>query len=66
MLRHFVADPLLPRELLPRRWPGDALRADYDRYDRRTAVLLARWNEVGPTGVDPDVAAATVDVRERT
>lgn len=66
VLRHFVADPLLPRELLPRRWPGDALRADYDRYDTAYRGVLARWNEAGPTGVDPDVAAATVDVRERT
>ncbi len=57
VLRHFVADPLLPRELRPRRWPGDALRVDYDRYDRAYRDLLARWNEVGraedPTTVDP-------------
>lgn len=43
VLRHFVADPLLPRELLPRRWPGDGLRATYDRFDRAYRRLLAEW-----------------------
>lgn len=33
VLRHLVADPLLPSELLPATWPGDDLRAAYDRYD---------------------------------
>lgn len=31
-VRHLVADPLLPAELLPASWPGDALRAAYDDY----------------------------------
>ncbi len=43
VLRHFNADPLLPRELLPRRWPGDALRADYERYDGAYRAVLAGW-----------------------
>ncbi|MHB1139264.1 MAG: PaaX family transcriptional regulator C-terminal domain-containing protein [Microthrixaceae bacterium] len=43
VLRHFGADPLLPRELLPRRWAGDALRVDYDGYDLAYRELLARW-----------------------
>lgn len=43
VLRHFVADPLLPLELQPRRWPGAALRGDYDRYDRTYRDLLAQW-----------------------
>lgn len=43
VLRHFLADPLLPRELLPRDWPGAALRADYDRYDHAYRELLSRW-----------------------
>jgi phenylacetic acid degradation operon negative regulatory protein len=43
VLRHFVADPLLPRELLPRHWPGAALRRDYDRYDASYRELLADW-----------------------
>lgn len=66
VLRHFVADPLLPRELLPRRWPGDALRADYERYDAAYRALLARWNEQGRSPVDDDGAAATVGRRERS
>jgi phenylacetic acid degradation operon negative regulatory protein len=44
VLRHFLADPLLPRELLPRRWPGRQLRADYDRYDAAYRSLLADWS----------------------
>jgi phenylacetic acid degradation operon negative regulatory protein len=47
VLRHFNADPLLPRELLGRRWPGDALRADYERYDAAYKALLADWLGVG-------------------
>lgn len=43
VLRHFQADPLLPPELLPRRWEGDALRRDYDRFDAAYRVLLADW-----------------------
>lgn len=33
VLRHTQADPLLPTELLPDDWPGDDLRADYERFD---------------------------------
>lgn len=61
VLRHFLADPLLPRELWPRRWPGDALRVEYDRYDAAYRGVLARWNEVGR-----DTGAATVNAREHT
>lgn len=43
VLRHFVADPLLPPELLPARWPGDALRADYDRFDVALRRVLQAW-----------------------
>lgn len=43
VLRHLQADPLLPRELLDRRWPGARLRADYDRYDAAYRALLADW-----------------------
>lgn len=43
VLRHFLADPLLPRELLPRHWPGAALRDDYDRYDAAYRRLLRDW-----------------------
>ena len=43
VLRHFVADPLLPTALLPARWPGDALRADYDRFDGALRRVLQAW-----------------------
>jgi phenylacetic acid degradation operon negative regulatory protein len=33
VLRHLQADPLLPRELVPRDWPGDGLRRAYDAFD---------------------------------
>lgn len=45
VLRHFGADPLLPRDLWPRHWPGAALRADYDRYDAAYRDALRRWFE---------------------
>ena len=61
VLRHFNADPLLPRELLGRRWPGDALRADYERYDAAYKALLGEWLELGRSdrgvGADPGAAA---------
>jgi phenylacetic acid degradation operon negative regulatory protein len=47
VLRSFNADPLLPRELLPRRWPGDALRADYERFDAAYRSVLRDWFEAG-------------------
>jgi phenylacetic acid degradation operon negative regulatory protein len=43
VLRHLQADPLLPDELLPRSWPGAALRADYDRYDKAYRAVLGDW-----------------------
>jgi phenylacetic acid degradation operon negative regulatory protein len=42
VLRHFVADPLLPGEILPPRWPGDALRRRYEVYD---AAFKAVWRD---------------------
>jgi phenylacetic acid degradation operon negative regulatory protein len=48
VLRQFQADPLLPADLLPPGWPGEALRHDYDRYDAAyRAVLLAWFQEAG-------------------
>jgi phenylacetic acid degradation operon negative regulatory protein len=41
VLRHLQRDPLLPAELLPRRWPGDALRAAYESFDAEYRTLLA-------------------------
>jgi phenylacetic acid degradation operon negative regulatory protein len=43
VLRHLQADPLLPDELLPRSWPGAALRADYNRYDEAYRAVLRDW-----------------------
>lgn len=43
VLRHLQADPLLPPELLPRRWGGDALRREYDRFDAAYRSLLGSW-----------------------
>jgi phenylacetic acid degradation operon negative regulatory protein len=50
VLRHLTADPLLPRELLPRRWEGDRLRADYDRFDAAYRVVLRGWLTADGTG----------------
>lgn len=43
VLRHLQADPLLPDELLPDRWPGTGLRADYERYDAAYRGVLRAW-----------------------
>jgi phenylacetic acid degradation operon negative regulatory protein len=43
VLRHLLADPLLPTELLPPAWPGDPLRAEYDRYDRAFKSVWRDW-----------------------
>jgi phenylacetic acid degradation operon negative regulatory protein len=44
VLRHLASDPLLPDELLPRRWPGDDLRSTYDEWDRAYRRVLAQWH----------------------
>jgi len=33
VLRHLLADPLLPDELVPEDWPGPALRSAYEAFD---------------------------------
>jgi phenylacetic acid degradation operon negative regulatory protein len=43
VLRLFQHDPLLPPELLPGRWPGAELRAEYDRYDAAYRTTLRAW-----------------------
>jgi phenylacetic acid degradation operon negative regulatory protein len=43
VLRHLLADPLLPSELLPVEWSGDELRHDYDRYDTAFKTLWRDW-----------------------
>ncbi|WP_327590860.1 PaaX domain-containing protein, C- domain protein [Nonomuraea sp. NBC_00507] len=42
VLRHLLADPLLPEELLPAGWPGTELRARYDDFDTRYREVLLR------------------------
>ena len=39
MVRHLLTDPVLPEDLLPRNWPGDALREAYTEF---AAELTAR------------------------
>jgi phenylacetic acid degradation operon negative regulatory protein len=43
VLRQLQADPLLPEELLPRTWPGMAIREDYDQFDTAYRSLLRDW-----------------------
>ncbi|MER5972545.1 PaaX family transcriptional regulator C-terminal domain-containing protein [Streptomyces sp. NPDC002055] len=40
ILRHLMADPLLPAGLLPADWPGDALRARYEVFHAEMRALL--------------------------
>ncbi|MEA3076730.1 MAG: phenylacetic acid degradation operon negative regulatory protein [Actinomycetota bacterium] len=48
VLRHLQADPLLPRELLPKGWPGEPLRRDYDKFSAAfTAVWRAWYRSIG-------------------
>jgi phenylacetic acid degradation operon negative regulatory protein len=43
VLRHLQADPLLPRELLPDGWPGEALRRAYDGFDAAFRRVWRDW-----------------------
>jgi phenylacetic acid degradation operon negative regulatory protein len=43
VLRQLQADPLLPQELLPRHWPGVAIREDYGRFDTAYRSVLRDW-----------------------
>lgn len=42
VLKHLLADPVLPNELLPAGWPGDDLRTAYDRLEARWQSTLDR------------------------
>ena len=42
VLRHFLADPLLPPELLPGDWPGARLRARYEDFDKHFVATLRK------------------------
>ena len=43
VLRHLLADPQLPSELLPHDWPGPRLRAVFNGFDRAYATLWRAW-----------------------
>lgn len=43
VLRHLVADPLLPDELTGTDWPGPGLRAVYDAYDTTYKLAWRDW-----------------------
>jgi phenylacetic acid degradation operon negative regulatory protein len=43
IVRHLLTDPVLPDELLPEHWPGDALREAYASF---AAELVARRDDV--------------------
>lgn len=43
VLRHLLADPLLPDELLPAAWPGGELRATYDGTNEAFTELFGDW-----------------------
>lgn len=42
-LRHFQADPLLPLDLVPTDWPGEALRASYEQFDSSFKKAWRDW-----------------------
>jgi phenylacetic acid degradation operon negative regulatory protein len=42
VVRHLLTDPVLPPELLPADWPGEALRTDYTGYQRELAASVGR------------------------
>lgn len=43
VLRHLLADPALPPELVPARWPGAHLRADYEHFDAAFQNVWREW-----------------------
>ncbi|MFF2921304.1 PaaX family transcriptional regulator C-terminal domain-containing protein [Streptomyces celluloflavus] len=49
VLRHLLADPLLPGGLLPPDWPGDALRLRYAAFETELRELLRQFIEPRPT-----------------
>ncbi|WP_433239053.1 PaaX family transcriptional regulator C-terminal domain-containing protein [Streptosporangium sp. CA-135522] len=49
-LRHLLADPLLPAELLPGDWPGDDLRHRYDLFEAEFEGIVRDHLEITPAG----------------
>ncbi|OMI35002.1 PaaX family transcriptional regulator C-terminal domain-containing protein [Streptomyces sparsogenes] len=50
VLRHLLADPVLPDRLLPPDWPGADLRRRYDAFEREFRALLPRYAAEGHQG----------------
>jgi phenylacetic acid degradation operon negative regulatory protein len=46
-LAHVRADPLLPAQLCPRPWPGDAIRVAYRDFQASFATALRDWFRAG-------------------
>ncbi|WP_328548634.1 PaaX family transcriptional regulator C-terminal domain-containing protein [Streptomyces platensis] len=42
-LRHLLADPLLPADLLPENWPGEQLRRKYAEFETELRDLLRQY-----------------------
>ncbi|WP_327223624.1 PaaX domain-containing protein, C- domain protein [Streptomyces platensis] len=42
-LRHLLADPLLPADLLPENWPGEQLRRTYAEFETELRDLLRQY-----------------------
>jgi phenylacetic acid degradation operon negative regulatory protein len=47
VVRHLLADPVLPPALLPADWPGPALRAAYADYQRETTRAVTTREDGG-------------------
>jgi phenylacetic acid degradation operon negative regulatory protein len=43
VLRHLQTDPLLPDALVPRTWPGAAIRDEYEHFDSAYRSVLRDW-----------------------
>ncbi|HET9769956.1 MAG TPA: PaaX domain-containing protein, C- domain protein [Acidimicrobiia bacterium] len=63
-LRHLRTDPLLPGELLPSGWPGDALRARYARYLEAIQRLVRYLSN--PAGTSSGAGTARSGRRNRS
>lgn len=61
VLRLLRSDPLLPDDLLPRRWPGRDLRARYDGYDAALRRLLRAFFAASRTRTQPGSASTSSD-----
>ncbi len=58
VLRHLLADPLLPGALLPTGWPGRPLRRSYEEFDTAFTTAWTDWYRSGPAVRSPRVSPA--------